>query len=375
MMKTLLPCAMAVLLLLNSATAAVTNLPPHVTRYIETYNDIAVREMQRSGIPASVILAQGIHESSWGLGELSTNSNNHFGIKCKSIWNGPTYYIEDDDYVNGVLTKSCFRVYNSVEESYIDHTNFLVEGDRYQTLFSYDPTDYVNWSKGLKACGYATDPNYAKKLIRTIEKYNLTRFDQVNTPVISAPVYTIPLPEPMPQQAEPHELNTDLTIPPSISSIVNSTTVETSVTEELEPKPVADEDIPAAVNIDEYMPNSNNTTESITTTDSENYSSADASQTGNPFTNEMEEEEESSTVEETYQPVVNYEVATSEPEPTAETTNNAIPPNYQMEALPRTESPAPEPIKSKEDLSATKRENNHLQLMKGKVRIRRAPRR
>ncbi len=121
----------------------------HVEKYINTYKDIAQREMRRSNIPASIILAQGIHESSWGRGELAVNSQNHFGIKCKDYWTGPTYYIEDDDYLNGKLIKSCFRAYDNVEDSYIDHTDFLVENDRYQGLFLYDRTDYRNWAKGL----------------------------------------------------------------------------------------------------------------------------------------------------------------------------------------------------------------------------------
>ncbi|HHS95245.1 MAG TPA: N-acetylmuramoyl-L-alanine amidase, partial [Phaeodactylibacter sp.] len=173
MMRTILPSVIATMLMLLLSFSTFATHPPYVRRYIETYAEIAVREMHRSGIPASIILAQGIQESSWGLAKLSINSNNHFGIKCKSSWTGPTFYIEDDDYVNGKLVKSCFRVYNSVEESYIDHTNFLVENARYLPLFQNDKTDYKSWAKGLKKCGYATDPHYAEKLIRNIEKYGL----------------------------------------------------------------------------------------------------------------------------------------------------------------------------------------------------------
>ncbi len=165
----------------------------HVEKYINTYKDIAQREMRRSNIPASIILAQGIHESSWGRGELAVNSQNHFGIKCKDYWTGPTYYIEDDDYLNGKLIKSCFRAYDNVEDSYIDHTDFLVENDRYQGLFLYDRTDYRNWAKGLKRCGYATDPHYASKLIRIIETHQLHLFDLIEeVPVMEAPVFYIP---------------------------------------------------------------------------------------------------------------------------------------------------------------------------------------
>lgn len=167
----------------------------HVDQYINSYKDIAVREMMRSGIPASITLAQGIHESTWGRGELALKSNNHFGIKCKSYWTGSTYYHEDDDYdANGNLLKSCFRAYENPEKSYIDHTDFLMTTDHYQELFTYSSTDYIRWAKGLKKCGYATDKEYANKLIQTIEKYQLNRFDfPIDQPLAaSAPSYNIP---------------------------------------------------------------------------------------------------------------------------------------------------------------------------------------
>ncbi len=164
----------------------------HVDEYISNYKDIAQREMQRSKIPASIILAQGIHESSWGRGELAVNSRNHFGIKCKDYWTGPTYYIEDDDYKNGKLIKSCFRAYDDEESSYIDHTDFLVDNERYQGLFMYDHTDYKNWARGLKQCGYATDKKYAEKLIRIIETHQLYLFDLMPVLILEAPTYVIP---------------------------------------------------------------------------------------------------------------------------------------------------------------------------------------
>ncbi len=147
------------------------------TDYIETYQKIAIREMHRSGIPASITLAQGILESSWGNGSLALNANNHFGIKCKSTWDGPTFFIEDDDYDKGRLIKSCFRSYDNAEDSYIDHTEFLTDNPRYERLFTYDRTDYKQWAHGLKKCGYATDKKYAHKLINTIKKYKLYEFD------------------------------------------------------------------------------------------------------------------------------------------------------------------------------------------------------
>jgi len=151
--------------------------------YIDQYKDIAVAEMYRSGIPASIILAQGIHESANGHSRLAKESNNHFGIKCKSYWKGQTYYHKDDDYDNqGNLTDSCFRAYNEVIDSYIDHSNFLMYTAHYSVLFQYDRTDYVAWANGLKSCGYATDKAYAQKLIDKINLYNLHHFDLWQNP-------------------------------------------------------------------------------------------------------------------------------------------------------------------------------------------------
>ena len=161
-------------LILLGVTNTVSAQP---TNYIEKYQKIAIREMHRSGIPASITLAQGILESSWGNGSLALKANNHFGIKCKSYWNGPTFYIEDDDYKRGKLIKSCFRAYDNAEQSYIDHTDFLLSNARYKVLFTYDKTDYKRWAHGLKKCGYATDKKYGYKLVNTIKKYGLDRFD------------------------------------------------------------------------------------------------------------------------------------------------------------------------------------------------------
>lgn len=149
------------------------------SNYIETYQKIAIREMHRSGIPASITLAQGILESSWGNGSLALKANNHFGIKCKSTWRGETFYIKDDDYKNGRLVKSCFRSYDNAEDSYVDHSEFLTDNPRYARLFSYERTDYKKWAHGLKKCGYATDKKYAYKLINTIKKYKLYEFDVI----------------------------------------------------------------------------------------------------------------------------------------------------------------------------------------------------
>ncbi len=140
--------------------------------YIERYAEIAVRHMERYGIPASITLAQGILESDCGNSYLSRTSNNHFGIKCKTGWKGEKVYHDDD------AKGECFRAYPSVEESYEDHARFLDSQPRYDSLFSYSPTDYRSWARGLKAAGYATAPDYAERLVRIIEESRLYLFDR-----------------------------------------------------------------------------------------------------------------------------------------------------------------------------------------------------
>jgi hypothetical protein len=160
---------------------ATTPVKP-VIGYIEQFKSIAISEMNRTGIPASIKLAQGIMESMSGRSELAVNANNHFGIKCKPGWDGETYQYKDDDLdESGELIHSCFRKYTAAENSYIDHSEFLTRRKRYKVLFDYDKSDYISWAKGLQACGYATDPNYATKLIEAIEKYNLYIYDQVDS--------------------------------------------------------------------------------------------------------------------------------------------------------------------------------------------------
>lgn len=151
--------------------------------YIDHYRDLAIIEMYRTGVPASITLAQAIHESASGTSSLASNSNNHFGIKCKSYWRGSTYYHKDDDRnKSGQLIKSCFRAYDYVEDSFIDHSNFLKYSDHYQKLFRLSKTDHVGWAYGLKECGYATDRAYAQKLVKIIEKYNLANYDSWKDP-------------------------------------------------------------------------------------------------------------------------------------------------------------------------------------------------
>ena len=141
--------------------------------YIETYRKLAIEEMQRTGVPASITLAQGCLESSNGNSQLSQESNNHFGIKCKSYWRGRRTYYDDD------RKHECFRHYRSVEDSYKDHSNFLTANPRYASLFLLDITDYKGWARGLKKAGYATNPQYANMLIHIIEEYKLYFYDQV----------------------------------------------------------------------------------------------------------------------------------------------------------------------------------------------------
>ncbi|MBK9255580.1 MAG: glucosaminidase domain-containing protein [Saprospiraceae bacterium] len=151
--------------------------------YIDQFKDLAVVEMYRTGIPASITLAQGLHESHYGTSKLATEANNHFGIKCKTYWTGKTYYHKDDDLnKRGQLIESCFRAYNSTVDSYVDRSNFLSQTERYQSLFKISRFDYAEWAKGLKNSGYATDPDYADKLIRKIEKYKLYIYDSWEDP-------------------------------------------------------------------------------------------------------------------------------------------------------------------------------------------------
>ncbi|MBS7297162.1 MAG: glucosaminidase domain-containing protein [Bacteroidales bacterium] len=140
--------------------------------YIDKYSDIAIKEMKRTGVPASITLAQGILESNAGQSVLATKGNNHFGIKCHNDWKGKTMKMDDN------APKECFRVYPNAEASFRDHSDFLRSRDRYKSLFELKQTDYKGWARGLKKAGYATDPGYADKLITLIEDYELYRFDK-----------------------------------------------------------------------------------------------------------------------------------------------------------------------------------------------------
>ncbi len=157
--------------------ALATEKRKSTSQYIDEFKEEAVNGMLKDGVPASITLAQGIQESSSGNSPLAIGANNHFGIKCQREWVGPTY-IQDDDAKN-----ECFRKYESAYESYLDHADFLRTRSRYAFLFQLSVTDYKGWAKGLKAAGYATDPNYANKLIKIIETYKLHYLDTITRPI------------------------------------------------------------------------------------------------------------------------------------------------------------------------------------------------
>lgn len=139
--------------------------------YIDTYKELAINKMYEYKIPASITIAQGIFESACGKSHLAVDGNNHFGIKCHTGWNGDTILIDDD------ALQECFRKYAKVEDSYTDHSEFLKTRKRYESLFTLDVMDYPGWARGLKAAGYATNPQYADRLISIIERYHINRLD------------------------------------------------------------------------------------------------------------------------------------------------------------------------------------------------------
>src|SRR4029079_8643330 len=141
--------------------------PDAILAYITRYKDLAIAEMKRTGVPAAITLAQGIHETEAGTSVLVKKSNNHFGIKCKDEWRGQS--VSHDDDARG----ECFRKYTAAEDSYRDHSDFLKNRPNYASLFTLDPTDYQGWAYGLKKAGYATNPKYAQILIKLIQDYNL----------------------------------------------------------------------------------------------------------------------------------------------------------------------------------------------------------
>ncbi len=138
--------------------------------YVNTYKALAIAEMQRSGVPAAITLAQGLHETEAGTSDLVKSSNNHFGIKCREDWKGEVVYHDDD------RRGECFRSYATAADSYRDHSDFLRLSSRYAFLFTLDPADYEGWAYGLKKAGYATNIRYSQILIKLVKEYNLQQY-------------------------------------------------------------------------------------------------------------------------------------------------------------------------------------------------------
>ena len=161
--------------LLSCAFPAFSQEAPNenIIKYIEQYAALAVKEMERTGVPASIKIAQGIHETNAGKSDLVLQSNNHFGIKCKSTWTGEKVFHNDD------AEGECFRKYEDAKASYLDHSNYLKSQPRYAFLFEYDANDYAAWAWGLKKAGYATNPIYAQTLIKYIEAYQLNELNDI----------------------------------------------------------------------------------------------------------------------------------------------------------------------------------------------------
>lgn len=177
-----------------------------VRLYVDAYRHIAISEMDRSGVPASIKMAQGILESGSGQSELARKGHNHFGIKCGGQWSGKTFYMWDDDVV-----KSCFRVYARDEESYIAHTEFLTDpkkNGRYGSLFKLERTDYKAWANGLQKAGYATSKTYARNLISLIERFELYKLDYLTFKAIAVAkdeldsIFQLPKIEPIPEPTD-----------------------------------------------------------------------------------------------------------------------------------------------------------------------------
>jgi len=174
-----IPVLLSLMILVSCGTARMSktpglpsgSIPSQADEYLRKYSALAIKEMNRTGIPASITLAQGMLESDYGRSKLARKGNNHFGIKCHSDWRGEKIYHDDN------RRGECFRAYRTVEDSYRDHSDFLVKGSRYRELFRLSSTDYRGWAHGLKKAGYATDPKYPALLIRKIEDYGLHSFD------------------------------------------------------------------------------------------------------------------------------------------------------------------------------------------------------
>lgn len=170
-MKSTIGLTAFIVFLCLSVAAQAQRRNARYNEYIKKYAPLAVEQMQKHKIPASITLAQGLLESGAGQSSLSRKSNNHFGIKCGSSWRGRSVRYDDD------APNECFRAYKDPKDSYDDHSKFLTSGARYAFLFKLKITDYKGWARGLKKAGYATDPSYANRLITIIEDYNLYKYD------------------------------------------------------------------------------------------------------------------------------------------------------------------------------------------------------
>ena len=199
--------------------------------YIAKYKDLAISEMKRTGVPASITLAQGMIESDYGQSSLATRGNNHFGIKCHNGWTGPAIYHHDDK------RNDCFRKYNRVEDSYYDHSDFLRTGSRYSFLFDLPVTDYKAWAKGLKQAGYATNPDYPNMLIRKIEESSLYYFDN--------PVLPEKTPVPM----------TAVKVDPGLVTEAGNTEKAPAVIEDIQMPPVINDNFVVSARVSRVMEN------------------------------------------------------------------------------------------------------------------------
>ncbi len=217
----------AVLFFMMAGIIAKAQPADDIITYINTYKQLAMDEMQRTGVPASITLAQGIHETYAGKSDLVLKSNNHFGIKCKSYWTGKKVYHDDD------ARGECFRSYDSASYSYRDHSDFLRAGKHYAFLFDLDPTDYKAWANGLKKAGYATNPKYAPILIKLIEQYNLQQYSLIAmgklspsdeilaTTSGSQPILNLPVMEPPAEakpEEQPQEATPDVAVAPALQT-------------------------------------------------------------------------------------------------------------------------------------------------------------
>ncbi|MCF8223471.1 MAG: glucosaminidase domain-containing protein [Bacteroidales bacterium] len=190
-MRNVISLVIALLLITSCSSlrrSGKVEIPVHtdnnIRRYVSEYAELAMQEMRRTGIPASITLAQGIVESDYGRSRLARKANNHFGIKCHSDWKGKKIYHDDD------RRNECFRSYRRVSESYRDHSDFLLNGSRYAFLFDLEPDDYSSWARGLKRAGYATNPRYARMLIDMIRDNNLDAYDRL---VIRGKAFSLPV--------------------------------------------------------------------------------------------------------------------------------------------------------------------------------------